>query len=52
MIPELKELFGEWIAAVDAAIRAATVRMVPRRRILLVEGDGNSFTARVTSARG
>jgi general secretion pathway protein L len=51
MIPELKDLFGEWIAAVDAAIRAATVRMVPRRRILLLEGDGNSFTARVTSAR-
>jgi general secretion pathway protein L len=51
MIPELKDLFGEWIVAVDAAIRAAMVRMVPRRHILFVEGDGNSFTARVTSQR-
>ena len=51
MMPELKDLFGEWIVAVDAAIRAAVVRMVPRRRILFVEGDGNSFTAHATSAR-
>jgi general secretion pathway protein L len=51
MMPELKDLFAEWIEAVAAAIRAAAVRMVRRRRILFVEGDGNSFTARVTSAR-
>jgi general secretion pathway protein L len=50
MMAELKDMFGEWIAAVAAAIRAATARMVPQRRILLVEGDGDSFTARVTSA--
>jgi general secretion pathway protein L len=50
MMSELKDLFGEWIAAVAAAIRAVTARIVPQRRILFVEGEGGSFTARVTAA--
>ena len=49
MIAELKNLFGVWIAAVAAAIHAVAVRIVPQRRILLVEGNGHSFTARMTS---
>jgi general secretion pathway protein L len=51
MMSELKELFAEWIAAVAAAVHAVTSRIVPQPRILFVEGEGNSFTARVTSAR-
>jgi general secretion pathway protein L len=50
MISELKDLFGAWISAVAAAIRAVTARIVPRPRILFVEGDGFGFMARVTSA--
>lgn len=49
MISELKDLFGAWIAAVAAAIHGVMVRIVPQRRILLVEGDGHTFTARVIS---
>lgn len=51
MISELKDLFGQWIAAVAAAIGVVAARIVPQRRVLLVEGEANSFTARVTSAR-
>jgi general secretion pathway protein L len=50
MISELKDLFGEWIAAVAAVVHTVTARMVPQRRILFVEGDSDSFTARMTSA--
>ena len=50
MISELKDLFGEWIAAVAAAVQAVMARMVPQRQIQFVEGDGDNFTARVTSA--
>jgi general secretion pathway protein L len=49
MFSELKDLFGAWIAAVAAAIHGVTARIVPQRRILFVEGDGRSFTVRVTS---
>jgi general secretion pathway protein L len=51
MMSELKILFAEWIAAVAAAVHAVKARMVPQRRILFVEGEGDSFTARVTSTR-
>jgi general secretion pathway protein L len=51
MMPGLKDLFEVWIAAVAAAVHALATRVVPRRRILLVEGEANSFTARVTSAQ-
>jgi general secretion pathway protein L len=50
-ISELKELFGEWIAAVAGAIDASASRYMRRRQILLSEGEGNTFTARMTSAR-
>jgi general secretion pathway protein L len=50
MLSELKELFGVWIAAVAAAIDAIVTRIVPHRRILLVEGEPDSFSARVTSS--
>jgi general secretion pathway protein L len=49
MLSELKELFATWIAAVAAAIDAVMTRIVPQRRILLVEGEGDQLTARVTS---
>ncbi len=51
MISELKELFATWIAAVAAAIDAASARIGRRRQVLLVEGEGDRFTARVISAR-
>jgi len=49
MSSELKDLFATWIAAVTAAIQAIMTRIVPQRRILLVEGKPDQFTARVTS---
>src|ERR1700676_1044692 len=51
MMSGLKELFERWIAAVAAAVHAVATRVVPQRRILLVEGEANSFTARVISAQ-
>ena len=47
MRSELKELLASWIAAVAAAIEALVTRIVPQRRILLVEGDDNNFSARL-----
>jgi general secretion pathway protein L len=52
MMSELKNLFEAWIAAVAAAIHAVAERMVQRRRILLMEGEANSFTARLASSKG
>jgi general secretion pathway protein L len=49
MMSELKVLFEGWIAAVAAAVHAVVERMIPRRRILLVEGEDSSFAARVIS---
>jgi general secretion pathway protein L len=49
MMSELKDLFEGWIAAVAAAVHAVVERMIPRRRILLVEGEDSSFAARVIS---
>src|SRR5712692_5062207 len=51
MVPELKALFGEWIAAVAGAVDSRTGQYMPRRRVLLSEGDVNTFTAKVTPAR-
>jgi general secretion pathway protein L len=51
MMSGLKDLFERWIAAVAAAVHAVATQVVPQRRILLVEGEANSFTARVTSAQ-
>lgn len=50
MLAELKELFGVWIAAVTAAIHMIMARIVPQRRIELVEGDAGRFTARMISS--
>jgi general secretion pathway protein L len=51
MILELKDLFGSWIAAVATALRFITARMLSQRRILFVERDPDSFTARIASTR-
>jgi general secretion pathway protein L len=51
MISELKELFGEWIASVDRAIHSTASRLMQQRQILLIEGDGNTFTAKALSAK-
>jgi general secretion pathway protein L len=51
MMSGLKDLFERWIAAVAAAVHALAIRAVPQRRILVVEGEANSLTARVTSAQ-
>src|ERR1700752_4719701 len=51
MLAELKELFGVWIAAVTAAIRVIAARIMPQRRIALVETEGGRFTVNMVSAR-
>ena len=51
MISELKVLFDEWIAAVAGTVESVAGRLVRRRQILLSEGAGNTFTARLASAR-
>jgi general secretion pathway protein L len=50
MISELKELFGEWISAVERAIDASASRFMPRQRILLIEGDSKTYTAKTAPA--
>src|SRR6266404_4826367 len=50
MIPELKALFDEWIAAVAGTVNSLTARYGRRRQILLSAAADNIFTARVTSA--
>src|SRR5260370_37949065 len=51
MIPELKALFGEWIAAVARAVNSMINRYARRRLILLSESGDNTFTAKVTPGR-
>jgi general secretion pathway protein L len=51
MIPELKALFGEWIAAVARAVNSMIDRYVRRPQIRLREGADNAFTATVTPGR-
>src|ERR1700722_10151018 len=51
MMPGLKDSTEGWIAAVAAAVHALATRMVPQRRILVVECEANRFTARVTSTQ-
>jgi general secretion pathway protein L len=46
MISEIKEVFGEWIAAVASAVDSMISRFMPRRQIWIVEGDGDFFTAK------
>src|ERR1700737_4898332 len=51
MISELKELFGEWIAAVVRAINLIASRFMPQRQVWLIEEDGKMFTARMASVK-
>jgi general secretion pathway protein L len=51
MLSELKDLFAVWIGAVALAIDAIVTRIVPQRRVLLVEGARDNFTARIISSR-
>jgi general secretion pathway protein L len=51
MISELKRLFGEWIAAVARSIHAMAWRLIPERQISLIEGDGNTFTAKAARVK-
>jgi general secretion pathway protein L len=51
MITELKDLLAAWMAGVAAALEVVMARIAPRRRILLVEHEGNHFTGRAGSAR-
>ena len=46
MISELEELFGAWIAAVGLAVHSIISRLMPQRQIWLIEGDGDTFTAK------
>ena len=52
MLAELKELFGVWIAAVTAAVHTIMARVMPQRRITLVEGEAGHFTAHMISSAG
>jgi general secretion pathway protein L len=51
MISELKVLFGEWIAAIVRAIHLIAGRFMAQRQILLIEGDGNTFTAKTAAVK-
>ncbi len=51
MMPEIKTLFDEWIAAVARAVNFGIGRYARRRRIMLSEDSDNGFTARMISAR-
>jgi general secretion pathway protein L len=46
VIPEFKQLFSEWIAAVAGAIDTVASRLIPSRRILLDESDDGAFTVK------
>jgi general secretion pathway protein L len=47
MIAEYKELFREWIAAVARAINSMAGRLLSQRQVSLIEGDGDTFTAKM-----
>jgi len=51
MIFELKAPFGEWIASVALAIDSITGRLMPRRQISLIEGEGDTFTAKAAPVK-
>jgi general secretion pathway protein L len=51
MISELKELFGVWIAAVTMAVHSLTRRLMLQRQIWLIEGDGDTFTAKAAPVK-
>jgi general secretion pathway protein L len=49
MISELKELFGEWIAAVTRAINSIAARFVSQRPISLIQRDDGTFIVKTAS---
>lgn len=49
MMDEAKQLFGSWIDAVAAALRAAAERAIPQRRIVLEQNEDADFAARLVS---
>jgi general secretion pathway protein L len=51
MTDELKELFGEWIAAVAGAVDGVAGRLVRSRRISLDEGGDGTLTAKATASK-
>jgi general secretion pathway protein L len=51
MISELKQFFGEWIAAVARAVNSMISRFMPQRQIWFVEGDGDTFTAKAAAVK-
>jgi general secretion pathway protein L len=51
MISGLNDLFGSWIAAVATALRVVVARIRSQRRIFLVEGEPDNFTARLAATR-
>jgi general secretion pathway protein L len=46
IIPELKQTFGEWIAAVTGAVETVAEKLVRLRRIELNEAEDGAFSAR------
>jgi general secretion pathway protein L len=51
MISELKKLFGEWIASVALAVDSIADRLTSQRRISLIEGEGDTFTAKAAPVK-
>jgi general secretion pathway protein L len=51
MISELKALFGEWIASVALAVDSITGRLMSQRRISLIEGEGDTLTAKAVPVK-
>ena len=51
MKSELKELFGEWIAAVARAVHSIASRLVVQRQVQLTEEGGNTFAAKAAPVR-
>lgn len=52
MISEARQLFDQWIAAVEGGVDAVAGRFMRARRILLDEGADGTFTAATASAKG
>jgi general secretion pathway protein L len=50
MLVELKDLFAVWIAAIASAVESIATRIGWQRCVLFVEGEPDTFTARVTAA--
>jgi general secretion pathway protein L len=52
IIPELKQTFDEWIAAVTGAVESVAERFVRLRRIELDEAEDGTFSAKEISGSG